>query len=59
MKTKEERNAIKEEMETVNSKLRELTDEELKQVAGGKESGSGQTPQGKPTTFDTSFEDSK
>ena len=34
-KTKEELNAIKEEVETVNKKLRELTDEELEQVNGG------------------------
>ena len=35
MKTKEELNALKEEVETVNKKLHELTDEELAQVAGG------------------------
>lgn len=35
MKTKEELNAIKEEVETVNKKLAELTDEELTQVTGG------------------------
>ena len=35
-KTKEELNAIKEDVETVNKKLRELTDEELAQVTGGK-----------------------
>ena len=34
-KTKEELNALKAEVETLNSKLRELTDEELEQVAGG------------------------
>ena len=34
-KTEEELNALKEEAETVNGKLRELTPEELKQVAGG------------------------
>ena len=45
MKSKEELNALKEEVETVNKKLAELTDEELaqlneeelKQVAGGVE----------------------
>ena len=35
MKTKEELNAIKEEVETLNKKLHELTEEELKQVVGG------------------------
>ena len=35
MKTKEELNALKEEFETVNKKLNELTDEELAQVTGG------------------------
>ncbi len=34
-KTKEELNAIKEEVETLNEKLHELTDEELEQVTGG------------------------
>ena len=36
MKTKEELNALKEEVETQNKKLAELTDEELAQVTGGK-----------------------
>ena len=35
MKTKEELNALKEEVETVNKKLAELTEEELAQVSGG------------------------
>ena len=35
MKTKEELNALKEEVETLNAKLRELSDDELEQVAGG------------------------
>ena len=35
MKTKEELNAIKEEVETLNKKLAELTEEELGQVFGG------------------------
>ena len=35
MKTKEELNAIKEEVETLNKKLAELSEEELKQVTGG------------------------
>ena len=35
MKTREELNALKEEVETVRRKLRELTEEELEQVVGG------------------------
>ena len=35
MKTKEELNELKEEVETLKQKLRELTDEELEQVCGG------------------------
>ena len=35
MKTAEELNALKEEVETLNKKLAELTDEELAQVSGG------------------------
>ena len=35
MKTKEELNALKEDAEAVNEKLRELTPEELEQVNGG------------------------
>ena len=35
MKTKEELNALKEEVETLNRKLAELTEEELSQVSGG------------------------
>ena len=35
MKTKEELNALKEEVETVSRKLAQLNEEELKQVAGG------------------------
>ena len=35
MKTKEELNTQKEEVETLNKKLHELTDEELAQVSGG------------------------
>ena len=35
MKTKEELNKLKEEVESVNEKLHELTPEELEQVSGG------------------------
>ena len=41
MKTKEELNALKEEVEALNRKLHELTDEELAQVSGGIEIDSG------------------
>ena len=45
MKTKEELNALKEEIETLNKKLRELTKEELAQVCGG----TGYAPCGCPS----------
>ena len=35
MKTKEELNEIKEEIEKLDTKLQELTEEELEQVTGG------------------------
>ncbi len=35
MKTKEELNALKKEVETVSKKLAELNDDELEQVTGG------------------------
>ena len=35
METKEELSALREEAETLSSKLAELTDEELTQVSGG------------------------
>ena len=35
MKSKEELNALKEEVKTVKEKLSALTDEELEQVTGG------------------------
>ena len=41
MKTKEELNALKEEVETVNEKLQKLTPEELEQVNGGAKGGNG------------------
>ena len=41
MKTQEELNVIKEEVEALNKKLVELTEDELKQVVGGK-GGSGE-----------------
>ena len=39
MKTKEELNALKEEVENESRKLHELTEEELEQVTGGVENG--------------------
>ena len=39
MKTKEELNAIKVEIETISEKLGELTEEELNQVTGGYKKG--------------------
>ena len=41
MKTKEELNALREEVETLNKKLAELTEDELKQVASGRKWGEG------------------
>ena len=35
MKTKEELNALKSEIEALNAKLAELTEDELRQVTGG------------------------
>ena len=35
MKTKEELNALREEIEALSKKLAELSEEELKEVAGG------------------------
>ena len=35
MKTKEELNELKEEVESMNEKLKELTPEELQQIYGG------------------------
>ena len=37
LKSKEELNKIKEEVEAVNEKLQELTEEEIAQVTGGHE----------------------
>ena len=43
MKTTEELNALKEEIETVDKKLSGLTDEELSQVFGGEDEGQGES----------------
>ena len=42
MKTKEELNALKEEVETLNKKLAELNEEELEQASGGFVRGFGE-----------------
>lgn len=52
MKTKEELNALKEEIEILNKKLHELTDEELAQVSGG-----GQVPENSDGIVGTCIED--
>ena len=44
MKTKEELNALKKEVETMSRKRRELTEEELEQVAGGNTYSGHQAP---------------
>ena len=44
MKTKEELNTIKEEVEAVRGKLVELTDDELAEVAGGSTDKNGVLP---------------
>ena len=41
MKTKEELNALKEEVDNMNRKLAELSEDELEQVFGGVAPGSG------------------
>ena len=46
MKTKEELNALKEEVEELNRKLTELTDDELNEVCGGNEDGNNGFPHG-------------
>ena len=58
MKTKEELNALKEEVEALNKKLHELSDEELAQVSGGQYSGTtygGSTTYGSGITYDKAY----
>ena len=52
MKTKEELNALKEEVETMNEKLHELTDEELAQVTGGADKKNYYTSLNLPSKID-------
>ena len=51
MKTKEELNALKEEVKALNKKLNELTEDELAQVTGGESSAKtvGRGKNGNPT----------
>ena len=51
MKTAEELNALKEEVETLNKKLAELTEEELAQVSGGWDVPPGPKTGGEPELF--------
>ena len=53
MKTKEELTALKAEVETLNMKLRELSEEELRQVTGGM-TVPFEVPKGKDVTHDDS-----
>ena len=46
MKIKEELNAIKKEVETLNKKLTELTEKELTQVSGGASNPLADVPAG-------------
>ena len=46
MKAKEEQNALREEVEALNRKLHELTEEELEKVTGGHVNSPGETCQG-------------
>ena len=43
MKTKEELNTLKEEIETMNANLLEMSKEELEQFVGGADEGQGET----------------
>ena len=54
MKTREEMEAIKAELNALDEKLRELTEEEMEQLAGGKRFGLAATPPmdgGKPVVL--------
>lgn len=52
MKTKEELNALKAEVETLSEKLRELTEDELEQVIGGRIGLFGASKERGDFTFD-------
>ena len=53
MKTKEELNALKEEVETVSRKLRELTEEDIAQVFGGADGDAPSIIQPSPSSSDS------
>lgn len=54
MKTKEELNALKEEVEALNAKLAELSEDELKMVSGG---GMQMSPEAKPVELPVDHRD--
>ena len=53
MKSKEELNALKEEVETLNRKIHELTDDELSQVSGGASAIGADPPLGQNNDMET------
>ena len=55
MKAKEELNALKEEVENLNKKLADLTEDELAQVTGGKIVSAVFAGSETQNPFDTSF----
>ena len=60
MKTKEELNELKEEVEALSKKLHELTEDELEQVTGGKEDMAEQSDSKAPkSVFPLGFSDAK
>ena len=59
MKTKKELNTLKDAFETLNKKHTELTEDELEQVAGGKEWLNGMTAQSSPFSGDFLNNDAK
>lgn len=59
MKTKEELNALKEEVNALNKKLAELSEEELRQVTGGKVVSAVVAGGGDPSPFGSPSDPSK
>ena len=57
MKSKEELDALKEEVESVNEKLQELTPEEIAQVNGGSHVSPLPEPLPETPVFETACED--
>ena len=56
-KSKEELNAPKKEVETVNGKLQELTPEEIAQISGGSHVSPSPEPFPETPVFETACED--